>query len=77
MTATTNPTRSPDPKLSDLMNLSEVATALGVSLRTVRRRVCREGIPVFAGPDGRERLVERKNLDRWRGVRRLENYRAS
>lgn len=76
MTSATNTTRSPDP--AELLNFSDAAAELGLSLNQLRRRVEKDGVPVWVSvADGRERLIARKDLDRWRGLRRLESYRAS
>lgn len=67
-------TRSPEP--TELLNLSEAANALGMSLSTIRRRVKRDRVAVYLGQDGRERLIHRRELDRWRTLRQTD-YRAT
>lgn len=75
MTIVTNTTRAP--ARADLTNLSSAAAELGLTLNQLRRRVEKAGIVVYVGADARERLIARSELERWRGLRRLERYSAS
>lgn len=66
MTTTSNTTALASDRF---VNFSQAAQELGISLWALRRRVARDGVQVYVGRDGRERLIERRELGRWAGIR--------
>lgn len=67
---------SADPRLSEILCAEEVATLLGVGVKTVHAYHCRGQMPAATHHKGRTPLWDRAEIEEWNGKRPPRQQKA-